>query len=88
MLPSDCTPIQSNTRRSRAVLSVIALGLELVRKRLISFSHSDWHAALTRCGSVQIGFIFEGRPQDLTPCLRVSSLVPISPEAQRRDAPL
>jgi hypothetical protein len=39
---------QSNTRRSRAVLSVISLARQLVRKGLAHFCSSDLHAALCR----------------------------------------
>jgi hypothetical protein len=38
---------QSNTRRSRAVLSVISLARQLVRKGLANFCSSDLHAALS-----------------------------------------
>ncbi len=39
---------QSNTRRSRAVLSVISLGLQLARKSLASFPRRELDAALLR----------------------------------------
>jgi hypothetical protein len=41
-------PFQSNTHRSRTALSVIGIGLALVRKSWISFSSYDWRAALTK----------------------------------------
>lgn len=40
--------MQSNTRRSRAVLSMIGLGLIVVRKRLADFTASVLHATLDR----------------------------------------
>jgi hypothetical protein len=42
---------QSNTRRSRPVLSVISLGLQLVRKNLASFPRHELNAALDRLRS-------------------------------------
>jgi len=42
---------QSNTRRSRPVLSVISLGLQLVRKNLATFPRHELNAALERLRS-------------------------------------
>ena len=42
---------QSNTRRSRPVLSVISLGLQLVQKNLASFPRHELNAALERLRS-------------------------------------
>lgn len=42
---------QSNTRRSRPVLSVISLGLQLVRKNLASFPRHEFNAVLDRLRS-------------------------------------
>ena len=39
---------QSNTRRSRPVLSVISLGLHLVRKNLATFPRHELNAVLDR----------------------------------------
>jgi hypothetical protein len=39
---------QSNTRRSRPVLSVISLGLQLVRKNFAPFPRHELNAALAR----------------------------------------
>jgi hypothetical protein len=39
---------QSNTRRSRPVLSVISLGLQIVRKNLATFPRHEIKAALER----------------------------------------
>jgi hypothetical protein len=42
---------QNNTRRSRPVLSVISLGLQLVRKKLATFPRHEFDAALDRLRS-------------------------------------
>ncbi len=58
---------QSNTRRSRPVLSVISLGLQLVRKNLATFRDTNSTPRSIVCDFATRCCKFEGRPQIPSP---------------------
>ncbi len=62
---------QSNTPRSRPVISVISLALQLVQHGMAAFPPWEFRDALERLRYDHPGCSFEGRPQGLIPLLKI-----------------